>query len=217
MTKVAAIYTVPSVYASFPDLLREAIPGVEVVNTLDEYLASDPAVKGEFTVNNLNRLHAILRCAEMTQPDAIVVTCSTLTPPVETLRPLISTPLIPIDGAMLRKAVATGAAITILATAQSTVAPARLGLTREGDKLGKKLDLDVIVCDAAYTAIKKLDKATHDREVLAAAKAIKGRDVIILAQASMAHLEEEIQGLTGIPTLSSPKLCMEELKKTVGK
>jgi len=217
MTKIAAIYTVPSVYASFPDLLRETIPGVEAVNTLDEYLASDPDVRGEFTITNLNRLHALLRCAEMTEPDAIVVTCSTLTPPVETLRPLIATPLITIDGAMLRQAVATGSAITILATASSTVEPAKIGLTREGDKLGKKLDFNVLVSAAAYAAIKKLDKVTHDREVLAMAKTIKGSDVIILAQASMAHLEEEIQNLTGIPTLSSPKLCMKEVKKAVGK
>ena len=116
--KIAAIHTVPSVYASFPALLRATFPGVEVTNTVDEFLAADPAVRGEFTKDNLNRLHALLRCAEMTGADVIVTTCSTLTPPVETLRPLIKTPLVAIDGAMHRKAVATGSRITLLATAQ---------------------------------------------------------------------------------------------------
>ena len=216
MTKVAAIHTVQSVYASFPDLIRETIPGVEVVNIVDEFLASDPAVKGEFTTNNLNRLHAILRCAEMTEPNVIVVTCSTLTPSLEALRPLISTPILAIDGAMLRKAVTTGSTITILATAQSAIKPVKTSLTREGVRQGKTLNIDIIRCDAAFTAIKKMDKVTHDSEVLATAMTITGRDVIILAQASTAHLEEEIQKLTGIPTLSSPKLCMEELKQLVG-
>ncbi len=210
--KIAAIHTVPSVYASFPALLRETFPGVEVTNTVDEFLAADPAVRGEFTKENLNRLCALLRCAEMTGADAIVVTCSTLTPPVETLRPLIRTPLVAIDGAMHRKAVATGSKITLLATAQSTIHPGCTGLAGAAAKIGKEVQVDAVVCDAAYDAIRKMDKATHDREVLAAAEKITGRDVIVLAQASMAHLQDEIQSRTGIPTLSSPALCMEELR-----
>ena len=217
MTRIAAVHTVPSVYASFPALIREAIPGADVANTVDEFLASDPAVKGEFTVDNLNRLYAILRCAEMTEPDAIVVTCSTLTPPVETLRPLITTPLVTIDGLMHKKAVGIGSKITLLATAQSTIEPGRVGLAAAAEKIGKQLDIETIVCDEAYIAIKKLDQETHDREVLAAAEKIKNRDVIVLAQASMAHLQNEIQKRTGIATLSSPALCMEDLKKAVGK
>lgn len=217
MTKIAVIYTVPSVYASFPALLRENFPGVTVVNTVDEYLASDPAEKGEFTVTNLNRLHALLRCAEMTEPDAIVVTCSTLTPPAETLRPLIKTPLVTIDGMMLRTAVATGSKITLLATAQSTINPGVTGLKAAAAKAGKTVDIETVVCDAAYTAIKKMDKEAHDREVLAAAEKLKGRDVILLAQASMGHLRDEIQKRTGTPTFASPPLCIEELKQILGK
>ncbi len=215
MPKIAAIHTVPSVYASFPALLRETFPGVEVTNTLDEFLAADPAVKGEFTKDNLNRFHALLRCAEMTEADAIVVTCSTLTPPVETLRPLIRTPLVAIDGPMHRKAVSIGSEITLLATARSTIGPGRIGLASAAAKIGREAHVEAIVCDNAYDAIKKLDKETHDRDVLAAAENITGRDVIVLAQASMAHLQDEIQRRTGIPTLSSPALCMEELKKAL--
>ena len=216
MKKIAAVYTVPSVYASFPALVRETLGGdTIVVNTVDEYLASDPAEKGEFTATNLSRLHAILRNAEMTGPDAIVVTCSTLSPPVEKLRPLISVPLLTIDGAMLRLAVELGARMAIVATAQSTVGPAKEGLAREAEKAGKTLDLEVMVLDDAYAAIKRMDKETHDRLVKEAVKGIAGRDVVLLAQASMAHLEEDVERICGIRTLSSPKLCMEELKKTV--
>lgn len=217
MKKIAAVYTVPSVYASFPALIRETL-GAEtrLVNTVDEYLASDPAEKGVFTTVNLNRLLAILRNAELTQPDAIVVTCSTLSPPVETLRPLISVPIVTIDGAMLRKAVDTGSRITVVATAKSTVEPAWEGLRREAGKKRKAIDVDVVTLDDAYEAIKKLDRETHDRIVLEAAGRIHDRDVVLLAQASMAHLEEQVHNACAITTLSSPGLCMEELKEIVG-
>ena len=34
-------------------------------------------------------------------------------------------------------------------------------------------------------------------------------DVIVLAQASMAHLEEPIKAAVPVPVLSSPRLCVE--------
>ena len=216
MPRVAAIYTVPSVLATFPDLIRATIPGAEVSNTLDDFLTTDPIARGEFTRNNLNRLHAFFRCAEMAGADVIVVTCSTLTPPTEILRPLVSTPIITIDGPMLKQAVALGSSITLMATSPSTVEPAQIGLTREAERQGKKISVKVMVNEKAFNAIRNLDKEQHDRLVLEQAAGVKGSDVIVLAQASMAHLEEEVQKATGITTLSSPKLCMEELKKVLG-
>ncbi|MCC8189773.1 MAG: aspartate/glutamate racemase family protein [Planctomycetes bacterium] len=210
---VALVHTVPSVYGSFPDRVRETLGAdVRISNTLDDFLASDPAEKGEFTGNNLNRLLAILRCAERTGADIIVVTCSTLTPALETLRPLVATPILPIDGALLRQAVTMGTRIAILATARSAVEPTREGLRREAGRIGVEPDITVTVEDDAFTAIKRLDRETHDRLVLAAAAGIRDRDVIVLAQASMAHLEEAITQETGIPTLASPRLCLQALR-----
>ena len=40
-----------------------------------------------------------------------------------------------------------------------------------------------------------------------------GYDCIVLAQASMAHLEHEIAAVTGCPVLTSPRLCVEEIKQ----
>ena len=37
-------------------------------------------------------------------------------------------------------------------------------------------------------------------------------DVIILAQGSMARMEEELRRQTGLPVYSSPRLCAEEIQ-----
>jgi len=216
MKKVAVIYTVPSVYASFPELIRNTIPNVEIANTVDEFLSLDPNARGEFTINNLNRLHMLLRCAEMTGAGAIVTSCSTLTPHVEKLRMLIETPIVTIDGAMFRAAASMGTKVAILATARSAVGPAREGLAKAGSQAGKELDIEDIVNDEAFAAVKRMEIDRHDTLVLESAAAVSGRDVIILAQASMAHLEKKIEEKTGIPTLSGPRFCMEELKHVLG-
>lgn len=212
MKRVVAVHTVHSVYASFPALIRETVPDAEIVNLVDEYLAMEPAAKGEFTVNNLNRLHALLRSGEMAEPDVIVVSCSTLTPPVEILRPLIATPLITIDGAMVRKAVADSSSLTIMATAKSALVATREGVEREAALAGKRIAVAEILSTDAFTALKAGDKNGHDKLVMAEAAKVAGSDVIIIAQASMAHLEDDIAKAAGIPALSGPKLCMRELK-----
>ena len=41
----------------------------------------------------------------------------------------------------------------------------------------------------------------------------RGRDVIVLAQASMAHMEQPVSARTGLPTLSSPRRCVEQVRQ----
>ena len=42
---------------------------------------------------------------------------------------------------------------------------------------------------------------------------LKDRDVIVLAQASMAHMEQPVSAHTGLPVLSSPRRCVEQVRR----
>ncbi|GAB1482236.1 hypothetical protein MASR2M78_10510 [Treponema sp.] len=87
MKRIALIHTVRSVLDSFEGLLRSALSEqVLIHNLLDDFLATDPALRGLFTDTNKERLAGDLRNAELTGADLIVVTCSTLTPAVAELR-----------------------------------------------------------------------------------------------------------------------------------
>lgn len=213
MSRVALIHTVPTVYVSFHLRVKEAIPGISVINTVDEFLASDPAEKGAFTVTNKQRLYSLISVASQTEADAIVTTCSTLSPHVEEIRPFFCIPIVTIDGEMLRWAVQRGPKIAVLATAESTIGPTTDGLRREARRHGSPIEIEQTVCPEAYIAIKARDQEAHDRIVLDATAEITGYDVIVLAQASMAHLEEEITKRTGTTTVSSPRFCLDELAR----
>ncbi len=215
MAKVALIHTVKSVLNTFEDRVKEAIGEVKVINTLDEHLASDPAEKGIFTIENMNRLFMFIIAAEMAEADAVVVTCSTLSPTVEKIKPFIKIPVITIDEAMHKKAVEMGGKITIFATAESTIEPTKSGLLREALKLNKELELSIIVCHDAYTAIKAGDIKYHDEVLKEKSLEIKQQDVVILAQASMAHMQSIIEKICGCTVLSSPSLCINQLKQTL--
>ena len=216
MKTIGLLHTVPNVFLTFEERLRAAMPDKELLihHTLDTFLASDANLHG-FTPNNLNRLAQLLQAKDREGADLLVVTCSTLTPWVKTLRSLLDTPVICIDDAMSRRAVELGSRILVMATAQSTVEPTMTNLREEADRVPKALELSSLVCGEAYAAVKKLDMETHDRLLKEQAASIRGQDVVVLAQASMAHLEEAIQDICGCTVLSSPSLCVRQVKETL--
>ena len=70
------------------------------------------------------------------------------------------------------------------------------------------------ICDEdAIRALKRGDKATHDKMVLEMSDRVASDcEVIVLAQASMAHMEKAVAEHKGLPTFSSPALCVAQLK-----
>ena len=216
MKSIALIHTVKTVANSFEQKLKDYVgEPVKIHNLWDDFLANNPNEIGEFTIENRCRLYNDIKSAEMTGADMIVVTCSTLTPVVNMIRPWVRVPLIAIDDAMGRKAVTCGERILVLATAGSTEGPMREKLNAEAAKLGKSIQIDFQANAEAFQAMKAVQMERHDAILLDMAKNISGYDCVVLAQASMAHLDQKIEAICKIPVLSSPGLCMEQVKETL--
>lgn len=216
MKNIVLIHTVQSVATAFGNTLQEYLDEeVKVHNLWDDFLANNPNEVGEFTIENRNRLFNDIKTAELTGADVIAVTCSTLTPVVKMIRPFVKVPLIAIDDAMAKKAVTFGSNIMILATAESTLQPTQDKLEEEAELLGIQLDIQRMAVMEAFKALKAMDMERHDAILKETAKQLAGYDCIVLAQASMAHLEEEISHITGCTVLSSPKLCMQQIQETL--
>ena len=216
MKSIALIHTVKTVASSFDQTLKDYVgEEVKVHNLWDDFLANNPNEVGEFTIENRNRLFNDIKAAEMTGADMIVVTCSTLTPTVNLIRPFIKVPLIAIDDAMGRKAVTYGDKILVLASAGSTEIPMRDKLNAEAAALGMTVEIDFIANAEAFRAMKAVQMDVHDAIFLKMAEEFTGYDCIVLAQASMAHLDKQIEAICKIPVLSSPTLCLEQVKETL--
>ena len=207
MKQVALVHTVRPVLESFPTLLRQTVETeLKMYNLLDEFLASNPAEIGYFSIANRNRLFNDIKSAELTGADIIVVTCSTLTPTVEMIRPFVSVPIVAIDDAMTEEAVRIAKKIKVVATAMSTLEPTIAKLNKEAQKIGAEITVDAEDNLPAYTAMRSTDMATHDRLVLKMIEESTGYDAIVLAQASMAHLQEQAQAIAGVPDRKSTRL-----------
>ncbi|HJC67478.1 MAG TPA: aspartate/glutamate racemase family protein [Candidatus Enterocloster excrementigallinarum] len=220
MKSIALIHTVKSLATSFDEKLRKSLKkDVKIYNLWDDFLAINPNEIGRFTVENRNRLLLDIKAQEMTGADLIVTTCSTLTPVVEMIRPLIQTPIIAIDDAMAKQCAELAGNVLVIATAESTLVPTVSKIRFEAEARNKRTDqprpytIETCLCREAFEALQHMDMETHDKLIKEKAWELKGYDCIVLAQASMAHLEKSIARITGCPTLSSPGLCIQEIKE----
>lgn len=209
MKKLILINTVKPVVATFEDRIKEKMPNIEISNILDEYIAKNLNKKETFEEEDYTRLLTLLKLAEDTKPDAILATCSSLSIAIDYLKPFITVPIYKIDEAMLNQAVDSGKKITILATADSTIGPTETQLEGIAKAKGKTIVMEHKVFGPAYAAMKRGEIEVHDELVLQGAADLKDVELIILAQASMGHLEERMKELCHCQVLSSPTSAID--------
>ena len=72
--------------------------------------------------------------------------------------------------------------------------------------------MSAVLESAAFEAIRSGDREGHDRIVSeAVARLARENDVVVLAQASMAHLAPALNESQPVPVLASPGLCADAL------
>jgi Asp/Glu/hydantoin racemase len=122
-------------------------------------------------------------------------------------------PVLRVDQPMADQAVQTGKRVGVVATLPTTLAPTADLIRRRGEKAGKKIEITSRLCEGAFDALMAGDAAKHDAMVAGALKDLSSQvDVIVLAQASMARVVEQLaQADRRVPILASPPLAIDYL------
>lgn len=149
--------------------------------------------------------------------DAILNICSSVgevADCMQTAAAYIGVPIVRIDEEMCREAVRQGSRIAVMATLPTTLTPTRNTVKRVAREMGRHVELVDILVDGAFG----LDPESFRKLLLTRASEVKDKaDVILLAQGSMAYVEEDIDRELGIITLSSPRFGAVELRKALEK
>jgi len=214
MRKIAAIYTGVALVKPLSDMLKVALPGYKIMNILDDSLIADIIEAGHLTPAVRRRLYSYYDAAASAGAELILNTCSSIGEAVYAAREFIPVPIVRIDEAMARIAVAEANSIAVLATLSTTLDPTIDLVKRCAAEAGKNIKVLSAVADGAFPAITAGDGATYDRLVAETAQRVAREcDVILLAQGSMARMEAPLRDLTGKPVYSSPRLAIEMVKK----
>ena len=193
--------------------MRSALPVCRIMNILDDSLIADIIAEGRVSKAVRRRLYTYYDAACDSGADVILNTCSSIGDAAETAREVFPIPVLRIDEPMARLAVEKGTSIGVLATLRTTLDPTMRLLRACAEDAGVQVRIIEAVADGAFDAITKGDGALHDSLVAEAAKTVAQQcDVLVLAQGSMARMEQPLADHTGRLVLSSPRLGVEMVK-----
>ena len=207
---LALIHTSPTLTPLFGALCAEFMPETTVFHMVDESLIKDTIREGRLQRLTMRRLLSMIESAQNAGADAVLVTCSSIGPGVELGQKLFDIPVIRVDEAMAAAAVRMGHRIGVMATLRTTLEPTIALLREKAEEAGIEIEIVESLCDGAFDAVLAGDSITHDRILSHALKhEMKGVDVVILAQASMARVVKTMpEGTLSMPVLSSPKMAV---------
>jgi len=213
--RLVMVHTLSPLLEVFKKLGEELLPGVQLMHIVDEPLLEQVRQRGHLASEDTARLGTHVAVAEATGADMVLVTCSTVSPCVDDVRPQAGIPVIKIDEAMIAKAVGSGTRIGVVATNVTTLEPTRQLLQAQAQAGGKEIEVELVLVENALPALLSGDGVTHDRLVSGAVFELAGRvDVIVLAQASMARVLYVIpEAERRVPILSSPHLALEQVRE----
>lgn len=209
--RVGFVHTVGFLVDRFRALMAEEQPGADCFHILNESLLQD-LLRGADAVAVYRRVVEQVLLAADAGAGLVVVTCSSTSPAVDAARLVCPVPVLKIDDPMAARAVSLGQRIAVLCTNTSTPGPSTALLHSHAREQGRAVEVTPVVRPGAYEALFAGDRNRHDAIVTEAAhEASRAADVIVLAQASLAHLQPALAQATGRPVLCSPPLLMEEL------
>ncbi len=202
--------TVQPLNALAPDLL----PGVRVVNLVDDSLLKDTMAAGMVTPAVTRRLTQYMMIAQDMGADLILNACSSVREAADVGAKLVSVPVTKIDTAMARHAVGSASRIGVAATVQTTLDPTVRLIEQTARDSGKSVTVTRQLCEGAFAALLAGNGAGHDeivsRNLIELAQHV---DLIVLAQVSMGRVADSLGDQVSVPVLTSPRLGMEQVAK----
>jgi len=211
---IAYLHTSHVLIPLFGDLSRRELPGVEQFHMVDESLIQNTIRANELTKVTIRRVLNMILSAREGGADAVVVTCSSIGPAVTMARELCDFPVVRVDEAMAEEAVRMGRRIGVAATLRTTLEPTVALLRAKALDAGRPVDVEESLCEGAFAAVLSGDTRTHDQLLSdALVKLRQSVDVVVLAQASMARVVENLPAVsTSAPILSSPELAVKRAR-----
>lgn len=216
--RVIYLHTVMSVTPLFDELSRTVLPpGTEWWHIVDEMLAKVVLAQGGLSPFLYHRVADHALAAQQAGADVLQLTCSSISPCVDSIQSLVEIPVLKIDAQVVEQALGMAKRIGVAATAPTALGPVTDLLCSQARIAGKQVQVDSVLCKGAYAGLVSGDWATHDRIVQdTLIEMMRRDDLIVLAQASMARVVESMPpSARKVPILTSPRPAVEHLRNVL--
>ena len=198
-------------------VFHEIIPEVQVEHIAESSLIKEVIANNAVTPAVRRRLLDYYNAAADSGADVIFNTCSSVGDIADMAAGIARVPVFRIDKPMAEEAVRKAKRIGVISTLPTTLDPTCRLLKNCAAEAGTEVELVKGLADGAFAAGQSGDGDTHDRLIAEAAQRIADKvDLFVLAQGSMARMEQRLSELTGKPVLSSPVTGVKGLRTFLG-
>ena len=202
MKKIVAIYTGQGLAEPLQKLILDKLSGINLVNLIDDSLIRDVITAGTVTKSVSRRLINYYQIAAEMGADLILNTCSSVGEIADMGRELVDIPLVKIDEPMAEHAAANYAQIGVIATLPTTLEPTIRLIKSQAQRLNREVEVVDGLAAGAYQALVSGSPEEHDRLILEVGRSSQQVDCIVLAQASMMRMQEQLQEYAGVTVLA---------------
>jgi Asp/Glu/hydantoin racemase len=215
-SKLAFVHTSHVLIPLFSRLAKEILPELETFHLTDESLIRNTIAAGGLTKTTVRRLVAMIGSAHDGGADAVMVTCSSIGAGAKVAREMYDFPVLRVDEAMAETAVGMGRRIGVAATLRTTLEPTITLIEEAAAAAGREIEIVPSLCEGAFEAVLAGNTERHDALLSRSLAALREQvDLVVLAQASMARVVEQLPAGGGPPILSSPELAVRKARLTL--
>jgi hypothetical protein len=149
---IGIIHTSPATVDLFGRLLRDALPGVRLVNLLDDSILPELRDNGGDLSAVFPRWRSYARIADERGVDVILNACSSVGELGAEAQADVNAPIVRVDAEMAREAVRRGARITVMATLPTTLRPTSDLIAQTAESLGRSIVIERVLAPGACKA-----------------------------------------------------------------
>jgi len=214
--RIALVHALFESLAPIWGAFKEAWPGAQTTNLLDDSLSADLFRDGHLTEAMIERFRTLGRYVSgqsglVPKADAILFTCSAFGAAIEAVKADLAIPVLKPNEAAFEEALDAGSRIGLMVTF-----PPSLG-TLEGELRAMAGNREIHVSgrgvEGALAALKSGDAARHNELIAEAAASLPEVDAIVLGQFSMAQAAPAIAArLPGRRIITTPDSAVRKLK-----
>ncbi|WP_171832158.1 aspartate/glutamate racemase family protein [Oceanispirochaeta sp. M1] len=191
LPRIALIHTTPLVLPAVEGAILSLKNKYDFFHTLDEALLYRIMKDGNSADLVVPWLQTLVDQAVKGDAQAVIVTCSSLSPYVQEVNEKSTVPVIRVDEMMYINVAKTTENPAVLMTNPSNEIPAALLAKETEEGLGLMKPIPINICPGAFDALKAGDTDKHDQAVIREVDSmLQKHDAVMFSQISMARVRD---------------------------
>jgi len=213
--KIALISSTRAVFGSMEAAFKAVFPEAEVIHLLDETLLDLFCQDGGLSFRSRRKALQMALTAQDAGVDGILVTCSSLSPAVDELRPFLTIPIVKIDEFMVEHVVQSAETIALVASAETVMKSVEPLVQSKARQFNRKVSVRYVIKGDIWPLLQKDPISFYEKIGEAAGQAAKDCQAVIIAQVSMAPGRDYVTPEVRDRVYAAPEYAVKGLRQVL--